>query len=405
MDLLKEGIEKNYVIDAKQTKQLSISGKSRIYPVYSINLDQVFFNDQNDRIATWMSQYDMDNPNQSLDTLNRDDYNQIIHGFIVESNKDAIKKTLKNIELIGQQEAGVVLSDGRIIDGNRRYTCLRELQEKTGRAQVFNAVILEHDIEHNAKDIKMLELMLQHGVDEKIDYTPIERIVGVYKDIVERKLLSTKEYANSINQPEKAVKEDVERGKLLVEYLDFIKAPKQFYLARTMNLADPLKELFEILKKCKNEEQKEDIKNIVFSQFATTPEGDMTRYMRKIKKIASKPAQLQVYIEETMETAEKVCDVIESIEEITVETINKNLSNQEELKQEFARATEKNVAKVDQDTTRNLPTQLASKALDSLEDINTDILIKLKEEQKVELIDILTRIEETIAEIKELSNV
>ncbi len=207
MDLLKEGIEKNYVIDAKQTKQLSISGKSRIYSVYSINLDQVFFNDQNDRIATWMSQYDMDNPNQPLDTLNREDYNQIIHSFIVESNKDAIKKTLKNIELIGQQEAGVVLSDGRIIDGNRRYTCLRELQEKTGKLQVFNAVILEHDIEHNAKDIKMLELMLQHGVDEKIDYTPIERIVGVYKDIVERRLLSTKEYANSINQPEKIVKE------------------------------------------------------------------------------------------------------------------------------------------------------------------------------------------------------
>lgn len=63
--------------------------------------------------------------------------------------------------MVDQREPGVVLSDGRIIDGNRRYTCLRKLSEKNDRFKYFEAVILERNIENNAKQIKMLELFIQ----------------------------------------------------------------------------------------------------------------------------------------------------------------------------------------------------------------------------------------------------
>ena len=50
---------------------------------------------------------------------------------------------------------------------------------------------------------------------------------------------------------------------------------------------DPLKELNTMLKRINDEDKKEDLKYSVFSQFLISPEGDATRYMRKIKKIAS----------------------------------------------------------------------------------------------------------------------
>src|SRR5659263_247062 len=97
MNLLKEGLEQKVVISNQTDKRLVIDNISK------------------------------------LDISNKDSYNNIIHEFITESNRDAIKKTQTNIKLVGQQESGVVLSDGRIIDGNRRFTCLRNIQKETGK--------------------------------------------------------------------------------------------------------------------------------------------------------------------------------------------------------------------------------------------------------------------------------
>ena len=182
------------------------------YTVYKIRLDQLYYNDQNDRIATWISQYRAEYGIDHLDTEDKVQYNKIIQGFITESNPEALKKTQTNIELIGQQEAGVVLNDGRIIDGNRRFTCLRNHELKSGKTQYFEAVILEHDIAHNAKQIKMLELLLQHGVDKPVDYNPIDRLVGIYNDIVENKLLTVHEYASSVNQTDADISREVEKA-------------------------------------------------------------------------------------------------------------------------------------------------------------------------------------------------
>ena len=129
---------------------------------------------------------------------NKEEYNNIIHQFITESNPKALSKTQKNIALVGQEQPGVVLADGRIVDGNRRFTCLRNIQEETGNTQYMNAVILERDITGNAKEIKMLELQLQHGVDKPVDYDPIDRLVGIYNDIVDKKLHSTADKRRAI---------------------------------------------------------------------------------------------------------------------------------------------------------------------------------------------------------------
>ena len=57
MNLLKDGVEQHAVYETNLTRKLTIDGLTQAYPVYKIKLDWLYYNDQNDRIATWISQY------------------------------------------------------------------------------------------------------------------------------------------------------------------------------------------------------------------------------------------------------------------------------------------------------------------------------------------------------------
>ncbi|WP_422659275.1 hypothetical protein ACK8P5_01680 [Paenibacillus sp. EC2-1] len=398
MSLLIKGIENKSVIPTSLTKKLSVDNHMQAYAIHKIRLDQLYYNDQNDRIATWISQYKAEN--RILDTDDKEQYNQIIQGFITESNPEALKKTQNNIELIGQQEAGVVLTDGRIIDGNRRFTCLRNLEQKTGQTQYFEAVILEHDMAHNAKQIKMLELLLQHGVDKPVDYNPIDRLVGIYNDIVENNLLTVREYATSVNQSEADIRREVEKAKLMVEFLEFINAPKQFHLARTMNLSESLKDLYSMLSKLKDDDSREDLKNNVFAQLLMAPVGDTNRYIRKIGKIASNPRILNEYLAEQSELTEKVCDAVEQHPITTEKVINEHIRAKKGVQLEFARSTEKWISKADGEASRNRPAQQAEKAYEMLDTIDINIFKKMSDEQKDDIREKLDLVQQTLDSIR-----
>lgn len=402
MNLLHEGIEIKAVRKTNYVKSLTIDGYTKDYPVYEIKVDLLFYNDQNDRVATWVNKYKQDNEIKNFDMSDLNRYNSIIHKFIVESNKDAIEKTQKNIQMIGQQEYGVVLANGRIIDGNRRFTCLRNIQVEKG-TQYFKAVILDYDIEQNKKQIKMLELQLQHGVDEKVGYNPIDRLVGIYNDIIETKLLSVKEYAQSVNMSEKEIELEVERAKLMIEFLEFFNMNKQFHIAKEFNLIDPLKELHKMLLKISDEDRREDLKQTVFTQFFMI-EGDKTRYARKIGKIVKNSKFIDAYIEEQAELVDKLQEVVCNHEVITPKEI-RVLKSDEKLRASLEKSTEKYISKVDSDITRNQPAKQIEKACDSLELIDNNILKKLQENQKEEILEKLDMIEEFVKELRRDLNV
>ena len=366
-----------------------------------INLEEkLYYNDQNDRIATWISQYKADNKINSIDMKNKEEYNNIIHQFITESNPKALSKTQKNIALVGQEQPGVVLADGRIVDGNRRFTCLRNIQEETGNTQYMNAVILERDITGNAKEIKMLELYLQHGVDKPVDYDSIDRLVGIYNDIVDKKLLSITEYAKSVNLSEREIKREVDKAKLMVEFLEFIDAPKQFHLARKLNINDPLKELNTIMKQCKDEDRREDLKNVFFANLLIRPKGDATRYVRDIKKIAIDTNFLDNYLEEQMELTEKVCDLLEECGDINEEVINEKILTQNELQNAFEHSTEKWVTKSNSKASKTLPAQLIEKAYEQLDNVDTNVFKKLSDDEKDNIRSKLDLVQEMIDSIR-----
>lgn len=401
MGLLQEGVTCGAVTKTDMTRKLTLDGVTKAYPVYKIRLDQLYYNDQNDRIATWLNEYASEHG--SLPDESRETYNAVLEDFIVKSNPEAIRKTQKNIELVDQREAGVVLNDGRIIDGNRRFTCLRKLAKDSERFNSFEAVILERDMRDSAKQIKMLELQIQHGEESRVEYSPVDRLVGVYQDIEENHLLTVEEYARSANESLAEVKKRLEIAKLMVEFLDFINAPKQYYIVRDLDLAAVLEELFSVLKKCRTEDEKENIKSCAFANLIMRPAGDQTRFIRNMKSIVASD-YADSFVDEQLELAAKVVDTLPPRGQVNGKVIRDVIRANDELKDELERSMEKAVTKTKRSETRNRPIQLVEKATSLLEDIDVNIFLKMSDSELQRLSRQIRLLEQTLADIKENLN-
>ncbi|TDM41539.1 ParB/RepB/Spo0J family partition protein [Macrococcoides goetzii] len=389
----------NELIKLDRKEKLTVDGHTENYQVYKIKLSDLYYNDQNDRIASWMSKYKSENDIEQLNFENREAYNDIVSQFIIKSNENAFKSTKKNIELIGQEVPAVVLLDGRIIDGNRRFTCLREIQKETNQTGYIEAIVLEKDVTSDQKAIKLLELYLQHGREERVGYNPVDRLVGVYKDIVQTELLTVEEYAKTTNLEIKEVNDMVKRAKLMVEFLEFINMPEQYHVARDLEIEGPIREVEAVLKKAKDDETMEDIKNIIFASILMKPKGDITRYIRDFKNIINSTYQDE-FIEKQMDLTEKVLEKIDEAEEVNSEYINHNVRSQEEIKDEMLEDFEKYQERLKKNKTLNSPSAQLEKAILAIESIDKNIIIKLNDESYYKLVDTLTELEDTINSFK-----
>lgn len=280
-----------------QSRKVTFGGKTQVYPVYRVRLDKLYYNDQNDRIATWISQYESENGVGTLSALATAAYNDVIEDFICKSNPEAIQKTKNNIALVGQREAGVVLADGRIVDGNRRYTCLRKIERESQQPQYFETVIMEMDIQADKKQIKLLELALQHGEEKKVDYDLIDYAVGTYRDVVQTGLLTVNEYAESANESIPEVNERIEVAKVICEFLDYLRLPEQYHIAREYQVYSLFLEMMSQLKKLNNAE-KEQLKHIAFDNVMMSAIPDQRKFIRDIKKLIRDDSYTEYFAEQ-----------------------------------------------------------------------------------------------------------
>lgn len=389
----------NNLIKIDRKEKLTVDGHTENYQVYKIKLSDLYYNDQNDRIASWISKYKFDN---HIDEMNFDDieeYNELVSKFIIKSNEKAFKTTKKNIELIGQEVPAVVLIDGRIIDGNRRFTCLREIEKEKKETGYIEAIILEKDVTSDQKAIKLLELYLQHGREERIGYNPVDRLVGVYKDIVKTKLLTEEEYARTTNMELKEVRDMVKRSQLMIEFLEFINMPEQYHIARDLEIEGPIREIEAVLKKTKDEETSEDIKNIIFASIVMKPKGDITRYIRDFKNILNSSYQDE-FIEKQLDLTEKVLEKIDNADEVNSEYINHHVRSQEEIKRDMLEDFEKYQERLKKNKTLNSPSAQLEKAIIAIESIDKNIIVKLDDEGYHKLLDTLTELDEAIDSFK-----
>ncbi|MGN7300559.1 hypothetical protein [Fredinandcohnia aciditolerans] len=384
------------------TRKLTIKGKTDNYEVYRVPLEYLFYNEQNGRIATYISKYE--DEQGPLDIENKEEYNKIVHAFIVDSNKNALNKTKNNIKLFGQRLPGVVLQNGRIIDGNRRFTCLRELHAEEGKDYYFEAVILNTEKGISPKDIKRLELNLQHGEERPVDYNPIDNLVDVYRDLVEKETFTIKEYAHSTNRKEKEVEKLRDKAVLMVEFLQFINAEGKYYIARDLNLDGPLQEVMVILNRT-GEDQKEDVKNALFASIVTSNKGDLTRYIREIGRDIINTKNAEDFLDEFEDVVEEVYETLHEEKVVDITTINEKIGAKKELKQESNQIIEKKIEVNRIDAARNKPVDLLDRSFQAMDSIDTTAVSRMGEDNKEEFKELLEKIQSTVNLLKDKVNV
>lgn len=384
--------------DVVSTKKLSIRGEKKVFDVYRIPLEYLKYNKKNGRIATYISQFIDEGHDFSKDI---NEFNNIIEKFIEESNPDALRKTKQNIKILSQTEPAVVLSNGIIIDGNRRFTSLRQLSREGAGAE-FNyleAVILDSE-KYNDKDIKRLELNLQHGVESRVDYNPIDRLVDIYRDLIENGgVFTPEEYRGETQKTLKEVKKDMEISQLLIDYLDFINRPKKFYIARKQQVDGPLREIYNILKSDKiDQEYKTDIKEYLFTNIMALS-GDTTRRIRELKTVFE-DRKLSKELLEEVEDDEILDDITDYFNELDVKCDTVELSS--ELVEKIKSTTEEFVERKKYKNARNQPFDILNKGFKTLHEIDIEALARLDEVSKKEFKDLLGKVEQLINELSDI---
>lgn len=275
-----------------RTKKLTYRGVTRDMPVYRVPISMLFYNDMNGRIATFISQYASEG--NDITALDNDAYNDKIAEFIKNSAAIArYKRTKEDIRQNEQKEVGVVLTDGRIIDGNRRFTCLRELFAETGDQKFgyFEAVVLDAPRDNNDPDwkaISSLELELQIGTDEKVDYSPIDWLVRVYRDVVKGDYYTEAEYCRLTKLSSSDFKKTKIKAELMADFLAFFNKPEQFFIAKKLELDGPLQELVKIRRKL-NDREWDEVKVVFYVYLWNAKSGDKTRFVRKLTESVGTP--------------------------------------------------------------------------------------------------------------------
>lgn len=376
-----------------QSRKVTFGGKTQVYPVYRVRLDKLYYNDQNDRIATWLSQYESENGVETLSALDTVAYNDVIEDFICKSNPEAIQKTKNNIALVGQREAGVVLADGRIVDGNRRYTCLRKIERESQEPQYFETVIMEMDIQADKKQIELLELALQHGEEKKVDYDLIDYAVGTYRDVVQTGLLTVEEYAESANESISEVNERIEVAKVICEFLDYLKLPEQYHIAREYQVYSLFLEMMAQLKKL-NDWEKVQLKHIAFDNVMMNAVPDQRKFIRDIKKLIRDDSYTEYFAEqqslEQQLYEQYLAEEIHSKQDID-SFAQKNHTIAEKLKNSMERALQKSRAQ----QLKSKPIDNMRKCVELLTEVDTRLFAKMGPEDK----------ENVQSELQELTNI
>ena len=383
------------------TRKLTLGGITKTYPVYSVRLDVLFYNDQNDRIATWITQYKNESGDISFSEDRREEYNKIIERFIISSNPAAIEKTKNNIALVNQREPGVVLSDGRIIDGNRRYTCLRLLSaERADEHMFFETVILDDTAQNNQKQIKMLELAIQHGEEQRVDYSQIDMAIGAYHDIIETQLLTIDEYAQSTNESIPEVRKRLEVAQLIIDFLSFMNVPKQYHIAREMHVYDAFYELLPILKKCDSERMRTDVTTSVFNNLMMGSFSDQRKYIRNLKGMMD-TGFFASYINKQNRINEELSEKRAAAGIRTKKDLDAFVKENEDATEDLQISMDRSLLQTKKAQTKSKPSQIVSKSLSMLMDIDTRIFDKLSEDEKDKLHTQLHRLTDAVSLIDE----
>lgn len=397
-EFLRVGEAEGWLHATDNVNMIRISGQNQDQPVYEVRIDKLHYNVQNGRIATFISRYEMENGDLPSDLEQLDN---LIERMIEDDNPQRLKTTKLDIKAKGQQEVAIILSNGIVIDGNRRFTCLRMLSREEASPRFLRCYIFPDT--YDEKAIKGLELEIQLGRDEKVDYDPISRLVDINTWVNGGKM-TAEEYGTHASISKGDMKKYLYQIDIMNDFLEFINAPGAYHIAQDLKIQGIVESLAPKLRKCKNDDERQDMESIVFANVLMGNLGDRVRVIREMCDYidASQHGDGE-YIDEQMDIVEQVLEKLEDMPQdtaVSTEFIRDHVAANEDLKNEQKASNEKARTKAGNSKIKNGQVRSIHDSLSSLESVDTALLGKLSSEQLDDMGESLDRVLDLAAKLK-----
>ena len=397
-EFLRVGEAEGWLRATDNVNMIRISGQNQDQRVFEVRIDKLHYNVQNGRIATFVSRYQMEHGALPTDI---EELDGLIERMIEDDNPKRLKTTKLDIKVKGQQEVAIILSNGIVIDGNRRFTCLRMLSREEATPRFLRCYIFPDS--YDEKAIKGLELEIQLGRDEKVDYDPISRLVDINTWVNGGKM-SAEEYGAHANISKSDMKKFLRQIDVLNDFLEFINAPGAYHIAQDLKLQGIIESLAPRLQKCKSDDDRQDMESVVFANVLMGNAGDRVRAIRDMCDYidASQKGDGE-YIDEQMEIVEQVLEKLEDMPTdtaVSTEFIRDHIANDEDLKNEQKASNEKARTKAGNSKIKNGQVRSVQDSLSSLEGVDVALLSKLSPEQLDDMGEGLQRVIELAARLK-----
>ncbi len=192
------------------------------FGVHQIPLELLTYNPYNGRIMSMTKSFEKQ---RGAIDLTDETHRELIEKFLWDSAPDYNQNTLKSLKRYGQNEIGIVTKDGVIIDGNRRAFLLGELNKEDDLNRKFLGIILPDELHQNREEISTLETIYQIGVDDKVDYNPIEKYL---KCDELREFYSIEQIASLMSESVPKINTYLTILSLMKEYLNYLGYPEVY---------------------------------------------------------------------------------------------------------------------------------------------------------------------------------
>lgn len=397
-EFIRTGEAEGWLRQTDNINSVLVSGQNQDQRVYEVRTDKLHYNVQNGRIATFISRYQMEHGELPQDVDKRD---ALIERMIEEDNPARLRTTKFDIKNKGQQEIAIILSNGIVIDGNRRFTCLRMLSREEAQPRFLRCYVFPDTFDEKA--IKGLELEIQLGRDEKVDYDPISRLVDI-NTWVNGGRMTKEEYGRHANISKGDMAKYLRQIEVLDDFLDFINAPGAYHIAQDMKLQGIVESLAQRLNSCKSADDREEMEQIVFTNVLMGNLGDRVRAVRDMcEHISASQKGDGEYVDEQLSITERVLEKLEDMPEntaVSTEFIRDHVASDADLANEQKASNEKARMKAGNSKIKNGQVRNAHDALGSLQGIDADLLRKLSAEQLADMSESLQQVMELAAQLK-----
>ena len=277
----------------------------------------------------------------------------------------------------------MILADGRVVDGNRRFTCLRRIQRETGEKQYFETVIMNVDMNKDRKQIKLLELAIQHGEEEKVAYDSIDYAIGTYRDVVATGLLTEKEYAEGTNESVSEVRKRIEVARLISEFLEHIKLPGQYHVAKDYQVYGLFFEMLLVLSKCDDHDKKR-LLQAVFNNILMNAYKDQRKFIRDINNLVKNK-----YVSNYLQEQDKLGEIVRDKFVATVPTCKADIdafaAANSEIADDMSASLERNLLHMRTKTLSGRPSENVAKCKNLLEEIDPRLFHRLDADERKNL--------------------